>query len=257
MKNLVCRFLSICLTLVIVGIFNPIEANAQDASNIEYTKETINSLDDSDFNAFLVEYITENKKNGVSFEEIQNNLSVIDVTVEEQKNEQPEIGLFYVSPLTVDFYIYTAHRGQDTYHRLISTIIFNGYEAAPGALDLLSIEWDPTIASYHSQSAGDYTTYMDGSQRFNGIVLFNVDDYFYYPGYAAYATVNVTPKVTGKAMEIGSKYIHTYDKTNITWSVGVNVGYTDKGPTGGATFSLTGSNVGSSWQTYADNAVTF
>ncbi len=87
--------------------------------------------------------------------------------------------------------------------------------------------------------------------------IYTLDDNFQYADDMAYAAVYVTPIKSGVWMEVGSKYIHTYDATNITCSVGINIGYSEKGPTGGATFGLQGSTVGKSWSTYADNAVIF
>lgn len=64
------------------------------------------------------------------------------------------------------------------------------------------------------------------------------------------------PKDYSNYTDFATKLIHTYDDTNVTWSVGVNVGYSG-GPTGGLTFGLTGSNVGKSFQLYADNSTIF
>lgn len=223
----------------------------------EKDKQQIYALDDKEFTDYVANYIIDSKKQGKQFSKIQDELLQVDVEIEEKEQIDTEISLRSVPASSIDHTVYTFKRaGQSQYY--LQTMVSNSRcEYSPGALDLLSIEWDAKLAKYYSTIPGNYTTYMDGSNRTNGVVLFNVDDGEMDAGSSAYASVKVTPIVRGVWVEIGSKYIHTYNTQNIEWSVGLNVGYEDGGPTGGGSFGLQGSSVGQYWQTYADNAVKF
>lgn len=91
---------------------------------------------------------------------------------------------------------------------------------------------------------------MDGSQRHNGIVMFNLDDTYLKKDCTAFASVLLECKSTDPH-DFGSKYIHTYNTPSYSWGLDINFKYTATGPEGGFTFSLKGNSVGSTWRLYA------
>lgn len=240
--------------LLTTGSTFTVKAAAKPKDKSENLKQTIKTLNDSEFDSFLMKYINEDEKNGKDFEETKRELKLAGVEVERTQVDYSDEKLRYISPSQATLSSYTAKKVGDSFTRIYASIIHNVTEWSPGGLDLISVEWDSSKASYYSNNTGSFTTYMDGSQRQNGICLFNVDDYWMLAGDIAYAAVYVTPNVNGTWVDIATKYIHTYNKQNITWTVGTNVGYTPQGPTGGYSFGLTGTTITETWQLYADNA---
>lgn len=218
--------------------------------------EAIYSLNDQEFDDFFMEYMYKAEMSGKCFEQIQSELSSFGIEVGTSSIQRVDsYDTRYIAPSSVTIKSYTAKRIGDSYYRIFGQVIHNSTEWSPGSLDLLSVEWDYTKATHYSTTTdGEFTTYMDGSKKDKGICLFNVEDDRMYAGDYAYAVVYIIPKSSGLTVDIGTKYIHTYNQTNITWAIGVNVGYTSTGPTGGFTFNITGTNVVNCWQLYAENA---
>lgn len=95
---------------------------------------------------------------------------------------------------------------------------------------------------------------MDGTNRSRGIVLFNLDDdYLSGNGRSCFASVlNYCTSQGGH--KYAAKYVHTYDSTSYNWTIGGNIGYSEKsGANGSLTFAVSGTSIGKTWQLYASN----
>jgi hypothetical protein len=262
------KLLSCLLVLLFfVSTTNGVNIQAADISsnpsvgNINELQEmNINNMSDSEFDNFLMNYIKENKMNGVSFDKIKDSLSSIGVSVSEKDMSQKNTrSVRYCGISALDsFYVYSAHRGQDSYYRLYAALSFNSTETQRGSYDVVSLEWDPDYGKYYPNNTDTVNgmSTMDGSNRSNGIYLFNFNDLMFQAGNSTWAAVYVTPKRSG-TLEYGSKYVHTYEKTNISWTIGQNISYQSGGNTGGYTYSISGTPASYSWSTYTDNALTY
>lgn len=222
-------------------------------------KEKVYSLNDSEFDKFVLDYIKDNKNNNKSFEYSVQTMAQVGVTLNLIDEQQSSITTMSLDPSDYStFVIYSAHRGHDVYTRILVNLIQDSWapkETNPGTLDVLSIEWDPAVAKYYSYTAGDFVTYRDGSKKANGLVLFNLEDKNMTYGSEAYAGVYVTPKVSGAEVEIGSKFTHTYTATSTTSTTeSISIGFSTAGPTGGYTYTANSSTVNLTWDRYTDNA---
>lgn len=227
-----------------------------DKEEAKKIKKKTDNLSDKEFDDFIVDYINTNIKTVEDIEKTQEILNLADIELNDiDTKKHQEIGnTRYISPSYVELTSYSVRRGGDTYNRLFGQIVHNATEWSCASLDLLSLEWDYTKATYYGTTTSDFVTYMDGSNRNKGICLFNVDDYEMYAGDYVYAVVYVVPKVKGVWIEYASKYIHTFGTTEVNWNVGGNIGYTNTGATAGLTFSISGKNSEQSWSMYSDNA---
>lgn len=262
MKKNFYKFLSLLLVFCTCIFGNNLTAFAKDGSKYQLSKsdvknltEKVNSLSDSEFDKFVLDYIRENQ----NFEYSVQTLEQVGVTLDLVDDKQSSISpmTLYPSDYTT-FNIYSAHRGNEKFTRILVNLV-QGYvatETHPGTLDVLSVEWDPTVATYYSYSEGDYVTYRDGSNKANGIVVFNVEDKNMSYNSAAYAGVYVTPKVSGAVVEIGSKFTHTYTATATSTTESISIGFSMAGPTGGYTYTANSTTVNLYWDRYTDNAFT-
>lgn len=261
MKKKLYNFLS--LLLVLCACFSGFTQNVF-AKEKEYEfqlskteakslKEKVDSLSDSEFDKFVLDYVRSNN----NFEYSKQTMEQVGVTLNVIDEPQSSISIMSLDPSDYStFVIYSAHRGYDKFTRILVNLIQDSWAATetnPGTLDVLSIEWDPTVAKYYSYTAGDYVTYRDGSKKANGIVVFNVEDKNMSYGSAAYAGVYVTPIVSGAEVEIGSKFTHTYTATSTT-TESISIGFSMAGPTGGYTYTANSSTVNLTWDRYTDNA---
>lgn len=214
-----------------------------------YTEAEINNMSHEEF----TEYIAKIVALDVSFEEIQINLERVGVTI--SRNEMSNNSRASVST-DATLSVYSSKRAGSAYYYLTACVTAKKDLAADCATeDIISIEWDPARASYYSKSATTNTTYMDGSQRNNGVLLFNVQDANMHIGDTAICSAVVKPNGSGW-LDYASKYIHTYSKTSYSWTIGGNVNYSqNNGLAGGATFSVSGTAENYSWQIYEDNSV--
>jgi hypothetical protein len=262
-KNLLKKIsVATCSLVLVLGLL-PSVAKADTQSEPFQTKlaESISNLNDSEFDAFLMDYINTNKNKGTTFSQTQKELSLAGVEITEISSVSNSDSNGTVSPLAfldptdITLSSYSAKRAGDSFYRVYGEATFSKPETYPASLDLMSIEWDPNKATYYQTSPGPYTTYMDGTQRLNGICLFNVQDSSILTGNYAYAAVYITPKVSNTNIPIASKYVHTFDKATYSWQIGSNVGYASGGFTGGFTFNISGGNLPYSWQIFADNDI--
>lgn len=264
MLKVLSLILSLILIITVTFIPKTVKANTRlSQTRINRLSNYVSNLNDSDFDAFLMDYINSNEKSGKTFKEIQEELSDVGVYVtmtstsynQNANNINNDVSPLYISPSKVQLRSYAAKRNGEVYYRVFSEVTFNQKELKPGGLDLLSVEWDYNKATYYKTSQSpNFVTYMDGSQRNRGICLFNVEDKSMWSGDYCYAVVYVKAKPSCYDIDIATKYIHTYNTTNVTWAVGVNVNYTAAGPTGGFSYSISGQNLNDTWQLFNNNA---
>lgn len=236
-------------SLLLACVFS-INVSASSTEVYGSTEEEINAMSHEEFMDYIASVITLE----VPFDELQENLEKVGVTItrsEDNQNTRASISS------DASLMVYSSKRAGTLYYYLSACVTANKSLASDcGVEDLISIEWDPNMASYYSNSATTNTTYMDGSKRSKGVILFNVQDKNLTAGSTAICSAMVTPKKSG-TLEYGSKYVHTYTKTDYSWNVGVNISYSeDSGATGGGTYNVTGTPASYSWQLYQDNAVT-
>lgn len=243
---------SIIMSIILcLGLFH-IPTSAQEVYVYGETVEEINNKSDEE----LIDFIAEKVAAGTPFSEIQSEFSKADVEIFTPSSNQATTRASISSDATLT--LYGVKRGGEGYYHLTAQVVANKSLASScGTEDIISVEWNTKQATYYSNNAGTNTTYMDGSKRSKGIILFNLQDSKMTKGKSAHCTALVTPKSGKKKIDFASKYIHTYNKTNYTWSIGGNVKYkaTDKNWSGGMTFKVTGTAKENKWQLYYDNTL--
>jgi hypothetical protein len=256
----------ICLSLVLVMGLSVSNVTFIKATSINEVEAHISQMTDKEFDEFLINYISTNTDAGMTESEIQDNLlrmgielgdintvSYLDTSISDDSIISP----MYISPTKATIKTTIAKVANQSTYRIYTYVTLRETESDPGALDLLSIEWDPNVATYSKNDHDSYyTSYMDGSQSSKGIIIFNIDDNILTSGGGnlAYGSVYVTPKKSA-TLKTYSKYIHTYSKNSITWTIGGNITYGTGGLAGGSTFSLTGTTVPDNWQIAADGSI--
>lgn len=255
----------ICLGLVLIMGLYLNEGILVKASTVNEINPQIAEMTDSEFDTFLVNYLVNNTKAGISELEIRSRLQTMgiqlgDINTVNYYNTSTSINSLpspsKISPTQASITTTIAKVANQSTYRIYTYVNLQAKETEPGALDLLSIEWDPSVATYSKNDHdSSYTSYMDGSQSSKGIILFNIDDSLLTTrDVIAYGSVYVTPKKSA-TMKTYSKYIHTYSKASVTWTIGGNISYGTGGLAGGSTFSLTGSTVPDNWQIAADGSI--
>lgn len=213
--------------------------------------ESLAAMSDQEQNDYIINYIQTNLDAGKSEFEIQTALAQMGVELGEISTSYYTSKGRSASSTKSKISTSIAKVTGDTTYRIYTWLYFNEKESLPSSVDLLSIEWDPTVASYSKTDCNTYASYMDGSNRSNGIVLFNVDDAAYTVQSIASATVYVVPKKSAD-LSTYSYLVHTYDSASFSWTIGGNVSYSSTGPAGGASFSISNNLTASSWQIAAD-----
>ncbi|MCY6958685.1 hypothetical protein [Clostridium brassicae] len=241
-------FVSVLALLIGFGLYCMKPTYAMATEKIPFTAEYIQQLNDDDFINTVIRYAVDKENEGVEFKDVQEALNTVGVKVTKSES-------LLKGSSDVKHTVYITHRAGQSYYYLTAGVTANRKLSDPGGEDAISIEWEASKASYYSTTEGQYTTYMDGTNRLKGIVMFNLDDSkLNAADKYAYCSVRVVPKVSGKWIEVGSKYVHTYSVTNYSWTLGSTFNYSSTGPAGGLSYSVTGTPASSSWQTYADNA---
>ena len=233
---------------MILGTGTTIKANVNNEIPNELSNVNIYEMNDDEFINMVMSYVNNSDK---SFEEIQKDLLDIGVVIEKKEDDASNRSV----PSDVDHSVYVTKKALEVYYYITASVhcVPRGVSAESGGLDVISVEWDTNYASYYTTSVGSYTTYMDGSRRNSGIVLFNIDDSKLSYNQFTTATVKVKPKKSGW-MDVASKYVHTYNVTNYTWSIGGTISYSSGGLGGSFTFNISGTPAQNSWQLYADNS---
>ena len=191
----------------------------------------------------------------IIFSDIQKEFEKVGVEVSgaENLNEMTRASL----SSDVKHTVYCVHRGGPLPYYLTAQVTAQKpISTSCGTEDVISVEWKTKQASYYSSKPGTNTTYMDGSKRNKGILLFNLQDVkLTSKGKSAHCSALVKPKDGKKKIVFASKYVHTYEENNYTWNIGGNIKYSSTGLTGGLTFEVSGKQLEYSWNHYADNVV--
>lgn len=181
---------------------------------------------------------------------------------------EPQITEYYsegvtrgTNPSDYTHSVYSFKRGGSRVYYLQWSLTANKTERHPGPLDLCSLEWDNSRASYYLSSGDNVMTTVQAKNT--GIVLFNVEDVSLDKGEYTYGTVQVTPTKSGW-LEYGSKFVHTYTSLGVSGSVSYNfapsatlssLGEATLGVAGNFGFTANVSSKTNKWQMWADNAV--
>lgn len=250
-------------TLAIALSLNGGVVRADDVDdNLSLIKSEIMQKSDVDFDQYLTNFVEEAKKDSKDLNEIKSELSDLGIEFNAAPVTENPIGIFSNLPSDVTLTAYSARRGGEAYYRLYGSLTMNNSMTGDqGSLDLLSIEWDPKLASYYSYADEDnagynFTSLMDYNKKDEGGLAFNVEDTRMTKGSYTYAVAYVVPKAgtSGRYLQYGAKYIHTYDDKGVTWKINGNVAY-EKGVTGGLTLELTPASTSKNFSVASQNAV--
>lgn len=225
---------------------------AAEPKEFGYTEQEINAMSDDEYVAFIQNVVVDKT---MEYNEKQNRLKKIGVTLSIQNEliRKPT-----ASNSDTKLEVYYSHRtGQSYYYITAWVSALRNLSTDADEEDIISIEWDPTKATYYNTTDGINTSPRDGDQKNNGIYLFNLyDKNLTASTQYAICSVLVVPKTSDITIDIASKYCRTYEKDNISWSGGVNFTYNpSSGITGGGTFSLTGNKDGRFTQLYVDTII--
>lgn len=245
-------------------------AYAKTTQSVDALKASIQQKSAHEFDQYMMEYMKNEQANKKSLNEMKKDLKSIGVELVNYKktsisksnsstNKNSNIikpaTTTYPSDVTISSYI--AKRAADPYYSIYSEVDDVNTLYNCGSLDLLSVEWNPSYFTFYSygsaynSSNGSSTSFIslfDTSKRSSGIILFNVEDKRMYAGDSVCGVAYVKVNKSGSS-EFQAKYIHTYDDSSINWTVGGNVGYSQKdGWNGGATFTISPSSSTKSWQ---------
>lgn len=230
-------------------------ANASEPKAFGYSETEINEMTDDEFTSFIA-YVT--NEVDMTYQQKQNELNKVGVTLSNEKII-PNSRSATTSNNDTTLKINSSHRSGQSYYYLTANVIAKRNLATDAGIeDVISIEWNPTQATYYNTSSGQYCSQRDGSQRNNGIYIFNLyDSNLTASGKYAYCSVMVTPKkMSGIDIDMGTLYYRTYNVTDYTWNAGFSISYdTTKILKGSGSFSLTGSTLRLYTQLYADNVL--
>ena len=209
----------------------------------------IQNMSDREFDAFVVDYVSNAQNSAESSSTIQSNLEELGIEfIPEANGISP-----YFSSSDVSLSSYAAKRYGDTFYRVYGQVTFLAKENQPAKEDILAIGWDTNQASYYSYNEGDYANAREYNTS-KGIFSFNIDDTKMITNSVAYGVVYVIPKTSATKLDIVATFLHTYNESSHVWSGNLTVGY-DKNPSGTIQISVTSSSVGASTPFYADNTV--
>lgn len=212
---------------------------SMETPNLMDQRMQVQQMSNDEFDAYVMEYIHQGEKNGKSFLDIQGELNEIGIEIEKGANEAMPVTSEGDYTLTV----YATKKSGSVDYSIISAVDFHATEFRPAYADALSVEWNPNDLDYYSYAVGDYVSLRDYDMRDQGVMVFNVDDNYVKAGSYTYASVHVVPKDYnfGTWTDIASKFIHTFNSTEFTWSGTGNLGY-ESGLAGGLTFTLEGAS---------------
>ena len=246
------KLISLCISIIIItNIFNLVPSYGQEI-NIADSVNEVNGMSNEKFDDWLMEYVSKNKGKK-TFVEMKSELNSIGIQFNIHTLQNEGISLMSLAKSDITLQSYAAKRTGDSFYRVYGCATFNKHETSPSGYDLISVEWDNSKTTYYSKNMSKNVTTMDGSKRSQGIYLFDVDDSKTYAGDYEYAVVYVNKKSSASSVDIGTKYTHTYGSTSYNWSLGVNFNYSSSGPSGGASYSVTGISGVSTWSKYEDN----
>lgn len=252
MKVIKCLLVSM-ITLLSVPY---VPVNASSIPDVGYTKDEIASMSDDEYVSMIANFSVESEKEGHTFEQKRKALEKVGVDYENESKDIPILrGGEKSSSATL--LVSTSKRSGQKYCYTTASVIAKERFTSTGSEDVLSIEWATSTydsSGYYGVStpADGHCTYMDGTNRTKGIVLFNLDD-DYLNANGAQCFASVLNYCSGqKSHKYAAKYVHTYESTSYTWNIGGNINYSEKtGAYGGLSFTVSGSSIGKTWQLYA------
>lgn len=241
-------------TLTLLAIpYTPV--NASSIPDIGYTKEEIASMSDDEYVSMIANFSVETKQDGYTFEQKRTALEKVGVEYETETKDTP-ITRGGEKSSSVTLIVTTSKRSGQDYCYTTASVTAKEAFTSVGSEDVLSIEWAPSTydsSGYYNVSTppDGHCTYMDGSRRNEGIVLFNLDDaYLNGNGKNCFASILNYCKEQ-KTHKYAAKYVHTYDSTSYSWNLGGNINYSKKtGVYGGLSFTVSGNTIGKTWQRY-------
>lgn len=224
--------------------------------NSDKLTDEINELTNDDFDNLMHELTIKNSKD---YQTLKEKLELVDVEYEPTFKKISEFAPLTIEANELTLTAYSTKRVGDSFWRINSSWSSSLSEGRPASYDLVSIEWDPDKASYYgynvSSSTKNPTTARDGSKRGSGIYLFNSQDKAYI-ALDSYAVVYVTKK-SGSKLDYGTKYTHSYAKTDVTISGEANFEFQKTGKVGGFTFNLLAKTKESKWTLWDDNTLSW
>lgn len=212
-------------------------------------KQLISEMDDEQFSSFIAEYVSSSEK---EFGIVKEELKLLGVELEGDNNS---IKTDSIHPRDVDFSVYTFKRSGQSQRYIQALLEFNKKPYYPGTYDLLSVEWDSSMASYWASTCSGEIDKHDSSKRNQGIVIFYVMDRFIKSGDYVYATVQVIGEDTGW-LDYSSRYAHTFATTDVERSHATEFSYTpNELPSIKYSFKLNLRSDEDSWYIDRDNSV--
>ncbi|NBI28204.1 hypothetical protein [Chengkuizengella marina] len=215
----------------------------------------IKGLTDSELDRFMFNFVKDNYQ---SDEQMTENLKLLDIEfAKKKKGKDKQVSITGMNPADIDLSIFSYKRGTEGWYSIQSNWETFGGELSIGTLDLVSIEWDPNVGNYYTVAVPDdrITTKKDGTNRLNGIYLFNVRDAFF--NFDSYAVVRVTPKKFNTKFHYATKYTHTFSVTDTSSTGSSSFQFTNSGFTAGYSYSVTKQTGIDDWDIFDDNDVTF
>lgn len=253
-KNMkkVCLFLSCCM----VCLLNCVSIKALELPDVGYSKNEISNMSDDEYVKMISNFTNDSIEKGYTFYQRKQALENVGVIYEGETEVSLPSTRGGDKSSSATLYLNNSKRIGQGYCYTTVTVTAKERFTDVSSEDLLGIEWDESTykGDYYGVStpSDGHCTYMDGSQRNNGLVLFNLDDsYLSANGAKCFASVLIG--CDGKTgHKFASKYVHTYNGRDFTWTVGGNVTYDKNGGVGGgATFQVTSIPNAKSWQLYA------
>lgn len=244
--------------MLALSVIPCVSVNASSIPDVGYTKEEIAAMSDDEYVSMIANFSVDSEKDGYTFQQKKIALEKVGVDYENESKEIP-ITRGGEKSSSATLYVNTSKRAGQAYCYTTASVVAKEKFTNTGSEDVLSVEWNPS--TYHSSGyygvstpADGHCTYMDGSNRSRGIVLFNLDDdYLNGNGKSCYASV-LNYCTNQVAHKYAAKYVHTYDSTSYNWTIGGNIGYSEKsGANGGLTFAVSGTSIGKTWQLFASN----
>lgn len=237
------KLISIMLIITLCNI-NFINIKAQEKTLLDYSKNEIIAMSDEEYLDLYGKYYIDALEKRKTDTEIKNDLSKLGI----EFSKPEKISTRSISS-DIDLNVTFSRRSGQSYTYVSAVATSTTTLVLPGTEDCMSIEWEPAKGSYYSYSDTQNTTLKDYSKRNNGILVFNVQDIkMTKKGDYALASALIKFNNNSNKGSIGIKYIHTYNSTAPTLTIGANLAYSLGLVSGGLSIGLTVSYNNSVWQ---------
>lgn len=277
-KKIIITFLTLSIITIPVNASNLI--NIQDVAeisdmmvnyeNIEQFKNTINDLDNNQFDELIIKYLNKEE----DYDLAKNKLAQLNITVsksdkirkdniESKSMVSARSNKYHFNAWDLDLSVYTVRRGGDSFYRILAQYDWSALatEDVPSSYDVLGISFDSSKASYYNYTVvnSNFQSLMTVSNASKGLILFNIYDSLHtglYPSLTECVVgVYVTPKVSGEYIDVAAEYLHTFEETQSTYTSSTSIAITTPGLiTASASFSISSSMVVQNWKISDTNA---